>query len=65
MGKKEDAEDAHRQRLSVAENMLRLFEEAHGRPASTVEEAVNWLSSPEGKAALAYYLQPDGTIAPE
>jgi hypothetical protein len=64
MGQKKDEEDAHKYRLARAETMLKLFEEAHSHPV-TVEELENWVASPEGQEALAYYRQPDGKARPE
>jgi hypothetical protein len=59
-----DKDDAHRYRLAVAQKMLDVFEDAHGRPARTLEELSDWAASPEGRAALAYDRKPDGTIIP-
>lgn len=60
-----DNEDfAERYRHAQAQKLLDLFEGAHGRPASTVEELEQWVASPEGRAALAYDHTPDGKIIP-
>ncbi len=59
-----DAMKAERYRLAQAQKILVLFEGAHGRPASTVEELSKWVASPEGNAALAAHHGPDGKIDP-
>jgi hypothetical protein len=56
--------DAHQYRLAQAQKILDVSEDAHGRPADTLEELTAWASSPEGKAALAYDRTPDGKIIP-
>ena len=56
---------AEKYRLLQAEKALALFKGANGRPAKTLEELELWVSSPEGKAALAYDLTPDGKIIPD
>jgi hypothetical protein len=58
-------DDAENYRLRQAENMLKLFEDAHGRPARSVEEFTKWGTSAEGKAALEYYRGPNGKVLPE
>jgi hypothetical protein len=55
---------AERYREAQAQKILDVFERAHGRPASTVEELAQWVASPEGQAALAYYRDKDGKIIP-
>jgi hypothetical protein len=61
MGNKEDAEEY---RLAQAQKLLDLFAGAHGRKAKTIKELEAWVSSPAGKAALAYDQTPDGKIIP-
>ena len=51
-----DEEAAERHRLKQAEQIVRLFEEAHRRPARTVEELTAWVGSPDGKQWLALEL---------
>jgi len=58
------AKDAERYRLAQAQKLLELFEDAHGRPATTVTELLEWVASPEGRAAIAYDLDEDGKIIP-
>jgi hypothetical protein len=57
--------DAHQRRLRVAENILRLFEEARGRPARTNRELERWVTSPKGRAALSHYRGKDGKLRPK
>jgi hypothetical protein len=57
-----EAGDAYR--LAQAQKMLDLFEEAHGRAATSTEEISKWVASDKGKAALAYDSTPDGKIIP-
>jgi len=44
--------DVHKLRLKQAEKLLRLFEEAYGRPL-TMEEIEEWIAAPEGTRATA------------
>jgi hypothetical protein len=60
--KARDAKDAYRYQLAQAQKMLDLFENAHGRPANTMEEFEQWLISSEGRAAIADHCNDDGTI---
>jgi hypothetical protein len=57
-------EEAAREYWRETQKLLDLFKSAHGRPAKTVEELEACVSSPEGKAALAYNQTPDGKIIP-
>jgi hypothetical protein len=57
-------ERAERYQLAQAQKLLDLFEGAHGRPASTIEELELWIASPEGRAATAYDRSEDGKIIP-
>jgi hypothetical protein len=41
-------------RIPQAQKLLDLYEEANGRPATTLEELIKWLSTAAGKAAIAY-----------
>jgi hypothetical protein len=65
MADKRDEEDVEVYRRRQAEMMLRLFEDAHNRPARTVDELEEWVASDEGRRALAYDQTPDGKIIPE
>jgi hypothetical protein len=57
---KRDAENAHKYRLRQAEEMLRIFQEEHGRPARTTEELTDWLTSPEGRFRFEQKRKPTG-----
>jgi len=41
-------------RIPQAQKILDLYEEANGRPATTLEELIKWLSTAAGKAAMGY-----------
>jgi hypothetical protein len=57
--------DAEAYRRRQAQRLLDLFESAHGRPASTVEDLTTWAGTPEGQAALAVNSNPEtGHIEP-
>lgn len=58
-------ENARKWQLAQVEKILRLFKDAHGSGAKTVEELGEWAKSPEGKAALAYNLDKGGKIIPD
>ncbi len=58
-----DAKAAEAYRLKQAQKMLDLFEVAHGRPATTIEELVRWAGTVEGKAVLADRRNQDGKIS--
>ena len=57
-------EAAEAYRLAQAQKMLDLFEDAHGRPARTIEELSEWTVSAEGERATAYDRSQDGKIIP-
>jgi hypothetical protein len=44
--------DEHR--IPQAQKLLDLYEEANGRPATTLQELIKWLSTAAGKAAIAF-----------
>jgi hypothetical protein len=58
------AVSANKYRLKVAEKMLDLFKEAHGRPCQDPKELEDWAVTAEGKAAFARHRGPDGKIIP-
>ena len=58
-GRHSQKSDAEKFRLAQVEKLLRLFENAHGRPAKTAEELDAWLASPAGKAATASKTTPN------
>jgi hypothetical protein len=47
-----DKEDAKKWRLRQAEELLKLFEEDTGSPATSKEELATWLSSARGEFAV-------------
>ena len=47
-----DKEDAKKWRLRQAEELLKLFEEDTGSPATSKEELAPWLSSARGEFAV-------------
>jgi hypothetical protein len=59
--------DEQYQRLSLRQGakLLRLFEQGKGRPAKTIEEVEEWVSSPEGMKACAQDTDKDGNIIPD
>jgi hypothetical protein len=59
-----DREAGERHRLRQAQKLLDLFEDAHGKTATSQEELESWLASPDGRAALAYDLDAEGKIIP-
>jgi hypothetical protein len=63
--RKTKAEAAKAYQLAQAAKLLKLFEDANGHPAKTIEELTDWVSSPEGKAAMTYDHTPDGKIIPD
>jgi hypothetical protein len=56
--------DANKYRLMQAKRLLKIFEEAHGYPAQSVEALSAWITSPEGRKALAPRGGSDGKIIP-
>jgi hypothetical protein len=52
-------------RLAQAQKLLDLFEGAHGRQATSIEELEKWAGSPQGGDALAYDHNKDGKIIPD
>ena len=58
-----EAEQPHQYRIKQVEELLKLFEEARGRPARTVKELSEWLASAEGKRGRAY--DTEGKVIPE
>jgi hypothetical protein len=44
--------------------LLDLFEEANGRPTSSVKELEKWARSRDGRALLAAHLDENGKITP-
>jgi hypothetical protein len=60
-----DAEAGKKYRFAQIQKMLDIFEQAHGRPAETIEEFEKWSGSPEGHAALAYDHDASGKIIPD
>jgi hypothetical protein len=59
----ERAEQPHQYRIKQVEKLLKLFEEARGRPARTVKDLSEWLATAEGKRGRAY--DTDGKVTPE
>jgi hypothetical protein len=47
-----DKEDAKKWRLKQAEELIKLFEEDTGSPATSREELATWLSSARGEFAV-------------
>ena len=47
-----DEEDAKKWRLKQAEELIKLFEEDTGSPATSREELATWLSSARGEFAV-------------
>jgi hypothetical protein len=48
--------DAEVYRLAQAQKLLGLFEIAHGRPATSIDELTRWMQSPEGEAVVRRHL---------
>ncbi len=53
MTRDRDREDAEKYRLAQARKLLSLFEDAHGRPATTTEELFDWMVRQKAKAERA------------
>ena len=49
-----DKEDAKQFQFSRIGRLINLFQEAHGRAATSPEELDRWLASPEGRLATTY-----------
>jgi hypothetical protein len=50
--KKRIEEDAHKWRLQIAEELLKLFEEHTGHPATSIDELTGWRTSQRGQAII-------------
>lgn len=59
-----DREEAGKYRLQQAQKLLDIFEDANGKSATSMKELEAWLTSPEGRAVLAYDLDAEGKIIP-
>ena len=62
---KQDRMPAEHYRIAQAQKLIDLFEGANGRPARTTKELVEWVDSPQGRAATAYHCNNDGKIMPD
>ena len=62
---KKERSDAEKYRLRIAEKILSLFEDVHGRPAHNMEELEQWTVSPDGRRYLDAFHDKQGHIIPD